>query len=154
MLVLIFFSARKAEKAQHIATDKNIRLQKEFAKNGIQWKVADAKAAGIHPLYALGANTMSFSPVSAGDGGAGYISQMGQDVSRAMYATANADQRAASQQSALALENMGLQNDLLRVQISKLSNQVGPALPSGVQSFPVDLILLSLVILWILNQVR
>lgn len=30
---------------------------KEFAQKGIRWKVADAKAAGIHPLYAMGAST-------------------------------------------------------------------------------------------------
>lgn len=34
---------------------ENIKLQKQFAQTGIQWKVADAKKAGIHPVYALGA---------------------------------------------------------------------------------------------------
>lgn len=43
---------------------EQMKLQKEFAQNGIQWKVADAKAAGLHPLYALGANTASYTPVS------------------------------------------------------------------------------------------
>jgi hypothetical protein len=33
----------------------------EFAKNQIQWKVADAKKAGVHPLYALGASG-SYAP--------------------------------------------------------------------------------------------
>ncbi len=33
-------------------------------KNGIQWRVEDAKKAGLHPLYALGANTASYTPVS------------------------------------------------------------------------------------------
>lgn len=36
---------------------KNRNFQREFAQNGISWKVADAKRAGIHPLYALGAST-------------------------------------------------------------------------------------------------
>lgn len=43
---------------------EQMRLQKEFAQNGIQWKVADAKAAGLHPLYAIGANTATYTPVS------------------------------------------------------------------------------------------
>ena len=43
--------------------DKNIKYQKQFAQHGIRWKVEDAKAAGLHPLYALGANTHSFTPV-------------------------------------------------------------------------------------------
>ena len=37
--------------------NKQYEMQKEFAQNGIRWKVADAKAAGIHPLAALGAQT-------------------------------------------------------------------------------------------------
>ena len=40
----------------------NYEHQKEFAQNGIRWKVADAKAAGLHPLAALGASTASYSP--------------------------------------------------------------------------------------------
>jgi hypothetical protein len=35
------------------------RSAKEFAKMGIRWKVNDAKAAGLHPLAALGAHTSS-----------------------------------------------------------------------------------------------
>jgi hypothetical protein len=42
---------------------QNVAYQKEFAQKGVQWKVEDAKKAGLHPLYALGANTTSFSPV-------------------------------------------------------------------------------------------
>jgi hypothetical protein len=41
---------------------QNVAYQKEFAKNAVQWKVQDAKNAGLHPLFALGANTTSFAP--------------------------------------------------------------------------------------------
>ena len=41
---------------------QNYAQQKEFAQKGIGWKVEDAKASGIHPLYALGAQTHSFTP--------------------------------------------------------------------------------------------
>jgi hypothetical protein len=44
--------------------------ESEFYR-GIQTRVADAKAAGIHPLYAIGANTYSSSPQMVGDSGAG-----------------------------------------------------------------------------------
>ena len=37
--------------------------QKTLNKNQIQYKVADAKAAGLHPLYALGSSA-NFSPTS------------------------------------------------------------------------------------------
>lgn len=46
------------------AAREQAALQREFAQKGIQWRVADAKAAGIHPLYALGAQTNSYQPVS------------------------------------------------------------------------------------------
>lgn len=42
----------------------NRDLQKEFAQNSIQWRVDDAKKAGIHPLYALGAQGASYTPQS------------------------------------------------------------------------------------------
>lgn len=40
--------------------NQNIAYQKEFAKSGIQWRTEDAQAAGIHPLFAMGAQTSSF----------------------------------------------------------------------------------------------
>lgn len=48
-------SAKKAAKREY-------RRQKEFAQNQIQWKVADAKKAGLHPLYAMGGGSSSYSP--------------------------------------------------------------------------------------------
>ena len=48
--------------------DQQSDLQREFAQNGIRWKVADAEAAGIHPLAALGAQTTPYQPVSIGGG--------------------------------------------------------------------------------------
>lgn len=120
-----------------IAAD-NIALQKEFAQNGIRWKVADAQAAGLHPLAAMGASTTSFTPVSAtfqqpdnswiGKAGAQF-GQAGQDISRAIKATQTADERMDSTARVLQLNRMGLENELLRAQINK-TNQVGPPMPS------------------------
>lgn len=97
---------------------KNADLQREFAKKGIRWKVADAQAAGIHPLYALGAQTHSFQPTSSGDVMAS-ISDMGQNVSRAVEATRTAPERSDAALRALQLERAGLENDLLRSQIAQ-----------------------------------
>lgn len=46
---------------QQRANDQNYAAQKEFAQNSRQWAVQDAKAAGLHPLYALGGAT-TFTP--------------------------------------------------------------------------------------------
>lgn len=90
--------------------------QKEFAQNGVRWKVADAKAAGIHPLAALGAQTFSYNPVmtQAGDGGVSEaLGRMGQGISRAAEAKALAEERA------LNAEARKKSNDLVDAQIAK-----------------------------------
>jgi hypothetical protein len=50
---------RKDRQSVRDTNSANIAMQKEFAQQGIGWKVADAKKAGIHPLFALGASTHS-----------------------------------------------------------------------------------------------
>lgn len=115
--------------------DRNAQLQKEFAQHGIRWKVADAQAAGIHPLYALGANTTSFSPIQISDNRqplSSSLSDIGQDISRAYEATRTKPERINARMQALQLERAQLDNDFLRAQIAKLNNsQVGPPMPSG-----------------------
>lgn len=130
------FGKKSAEKAN----EQNIKLQKEFAQNGIAWKVADAKRAGIHPLAALGASTTSFSPSVVGDTSFGTgISNAGQDIGRAINATRDQGSRVTGvQKSILDLELQGKQLDNRGKEIenallaSKLatSSQVGPAMAS------------------------
>ena len=63
-------SARQSEKADR-------KWQLRSATEGIRWRVQDAKAAGIHPLAALGANIPQMTPIRAGDPG---YSKMGQNL--------------------------------------------------------------------------
>lgn len=131
---------------QKKANVQNTDLQKEFAQNGIRWRVADAKAAGLHPLAALGASGATYSPsVQVGSMGQS-VADMGQDISRAVYANASAAERKEEQtrlqayndaQLKLQTQNMSLQNDLIKQQIteSKLRSldQLGSiGLPSNV----------------------
>lgn len=88
------------DKSARRESERNYQAQREFATHGIRWKVADAKAAGIHPLYALGASTTGFQPVT-GDTGA-----MGRGVSGAGAAI-----------SRHAVERARLENDLLRTEL-------------------------------------
>jgi len=125
------------QKSAEKQADKNIALQKEFAQSGIQWKVADAKAAGIHPLYALGASTHSYAPVSIGTPLADSIGKAGQFLGRAADASSSPTTRMGviSEQAAkLQLDNMALQNQLLASQIARV-NQAGrtPGLPDANQ---------------------
>lgn len=136
-------SQDEANRINEANAQRNIAMQREFAQNAIQWKAKDAEAAGIHPIYALGGSTTSFSPVSVGATGssplASSISSMGQDVSRAAAAhlgpTARGDavssvmQGQEVQANKLKIENMSLQNDILR---SKLVSLNQPGTPPGV----------------------
>lgn len=98
--------------------DKQAKLQKEFAQSGIQWKVQDAEKAGIHPLYALGAQTTSYQPTSVGDLG---ITEAGQNIGRAIDATRSGSQKAqalALTASQIQLEGLKLDNELKRAQLA------------------------------------
>lgn len=127
----------------------NAALQKEFAQNGIRWKVADAKAAGLHPLAALGAQTASFTPGYVGDTGSAndysFLGEAGQQIGRAIDAKATAEERArnrAYQEKAneLTLESMQLQNDAIKMDMVRQlardaeravnTQQQVPAMPS------------------------
>lgn len=117
-------SAQEKANAQSLSiAQQNMELQKQFAKNGIRWRAEDAKKAGIHPLYALGAQTTSYAPVafSAGatDSLANSIGNMGQDLSRAAYATMTDEERAFQTATrSLTLRKMQLENDVLATEVA------------------------------------
>lgn len=97
----------------------NEKLQKQFAQNSVQWKVADAKKAGIHPLAALGAQTHSFSPVQGGDWSG--LASAGQDLGRAMQSGSTQKQRVdayTAETQRLQLERGRLENDVLRADLA------------------------------------
>lgn len=126
-------SSAQSQQAGQFA--ENIAQQREFAQHGIRWKVADAQAAGVHPLFALGANTTSFSPIStfqpSGDAVGPLVAQAGQNLGRAIASTSTAEERQKGLMAALQLERAGLENDLLRSQIARTAGQIGPPFPTG-----------------------
>lgn len=110
------------------------QAQFDFATKGIQWKAADARAAGLHPLFAMGASTHSYTPMAVGvtpETTGGALSSAGQDIGRAINATRNAPDRASAALQALTLERGQLENDLLRSQIAKLNAAPNPPMPVG-----------------------
>lgn len=129
--------------------DKQTAIQREFAQSGIQWRADDARAAGLHPLAAMGAQTQSFSanvgqsspstatPFAGASMGAGFAAA-GADISRALQATRTEDQRVDAFNKTvqdLTIQKMGMENALLASQIAKI-NQPGtpPAMPSQSRS--------------------
>lgn len=119
------------------ATRQNIRIQKELAKNGLSWRVEDAKRAGINPLAALGASLPTGNPVAVGtDYGDLGLGQAGQNISRAMTSKMTKEQR----------EIHELNKEMLQTQIEgqKLENrakasQLSPPLPSAEYTSPTSM---------------
>lgn len=115
---------------------EQMAAQKEFAQQGIRWRVEDAKAAGIHPLYAMGAqvtpySSVSWSPESPSYGMGQAMSDMGQNISRAMQAKMTGAERVEDNIKKLQLKNMELQNDLLESQIFRnYGGSLPPPMPS------------------------
>lgn len=129
-------------------------VQREFAQSGIQWRVEDAIKAGLHPLAALGGGGASFSSPTTSVGSIGgapsrssssggspigsAVSAMGQDISRAMSASASQDTRNQMMQNSvneLQLEGLKLRNDLTKAQLASaitrgMSAQSGPPVPT------------------------
>lgn len=134
-------ATRQANQAANCQRAADVTLQKEFAQNGIRWKVEDAKRAGIHPLAALGAQTMSFSPVSSGSipetGMAQGLSNMGQDISRAVAATQTSQERQLAalqiQSAKLDVEGKAIDNQLRARQLTPLQ---GPSFPGSGNLLP------------------
>lgn len=128
------------------AMNNNIELEKEFAKNGIQWRVQDANQAGISPVAALGASTPSFSPItpqlmepnlvtSSYDSplkqlGSG-LNDMSQNISRSITATQTPAQRTME---AINIHKATTEANILDLQyknalIETNRHAMGPGLP-------------------------
>lgn len=127
--------AKQQSEATLKANRENIAHQKEFAQQGLQWKVADARRAGIHPLAALGAQTHSFSPSSVGDTAPGAATaQMGQDIGRAVRASSSLIDRQVNDLQIESLQQDVAHKKLLNQQLLSTiakQNMVGPPIPTA-----------------------
>lgn len=121
----------KGNSAQNVA-GMNYEAQKEFAQNGIRWKVEDAKRAGIHPLYALGASTQGYSPTAGYTGDFGIsdaAAQFGQGYERAQQAKMTKEERDKQDvrdaiQDMAALEDLNQKRRLNDAQIRLANSEI------------------------------
>lgn len=122
------------------ANKRNIDYQRQFAQDGIKWRVEDAMEAGIHPLVALGANTASFSPsVAPEDQFGNALGEMGQDIGRAVAATKTPEEKRASalqiQSYEKDVEGKELDNQIKLKQLQNLG-LTNPSFPGGDNFIP------------------
>lgn len=112
----------------------NIKYQREFAQHGVRWRAEDAKAAGLHPLAALGMQATGFNPVSAPTN----FADAGQNVGRAIATalTPSEKNEAEGTLAKLGLERAQLQNDYLRAQIRQINSPGTPPPRPAVSADP------------------
>lgn len=120
------FSDKKDRKHAQSINDQNYMAQKEFAQKGIQWRAEDAKAAGLHPMAALGSAGASFTPsfqtfTGSGSGGNLFDTVEGQNTGRAARAGMSDQDR---ELHALAVRRGQLENQLLEGQITQLWSSI------------------------------
>lgn len=133
--------------------DQNAALQREFAQQGIRWKVEDAKAAGLHPLYAIGSTGASYSPSTYSDAMGPAIAQAGQQIGTgiAAHSQEKTRKREASLQRQLQQNQIIIGQQRLRSQIhvdtaqanyynamaQQISRQPSSGFPADSESSPV-----------------
>lgn len=137
-------ATENANAANLAAQQTAAAYQHEANTKNIQWKVADAKAAGIHPLAALGVSPASGISVGAGvtpnTSMGDAVSGMGQDIQRAITASRTQQQRAQAYDEsirALSIENQSLQNEWLKTRIAQAKAGTPPAMPALDQRWQV-----------------
>lgn len=134
-------AANEKNRAAAAAAQTEYEHQKEFAQSGVRWKAADARAAGLHPLYAMGASTSSYSPTAVGIEKASIgssLAEAGADIGSAINKTRTAPEKADAFTTAankLTLEKGALENEILKTdlasRVARLSQNPSPDMPTA-----------------------
>lgn len=108
-------------------------FQREVYQNQIQWKAADAKKAGLHPLAALGGGAYSASPssVPSSSSMADSLGKLGEGIGDAFTAYMNKDEIAA--EKAKADQKFNKEMDLLDAQIQQIRATTQESITRGMQ---------------------
>lgn len=98
------FAGKKARDAARENALREMAMQKEFAQFGVRWKVADAEAAGVHPLFAMGGSTQGYTPSSVSPDYSD-VARAGEHLGSALAASSTTGQRALAKANLRALES-------------------------------------------------
>jgi len=114
--------------------------QKEALQHSVRWRVADAKAAGIHPLYALGQAPMQMAPMAFEDKLGPAIADAGQNIQNVIARQQTPQERAREfieyEVAASTINRNDAEASLFRTQASRImqSGQQGTGTGLGIQS--------------------
>lgn len=92
-------------KVDYDVAKDNREAQREFAQHGIRWRVADAQAAGVHPLFALGSGVTPFTPQATA------FAEAGQNIGKAAFTSMTEAERATHQANLEVARSTAARND-------------------------------------------
>lgn len=98
-------------------------FQREMAQHGIRWRVQDAVAAGLHPLFALGGQLPGGSPSPIAIGGIGEASAPNMSMPRSMTAAEHAATAQALKTQQALEDKYGAEAELARSQAKRIQQQ-------------------------------
>lgn len=102
-----FLGAASSSSAARI----NAKAQEAYATRGVQMRVKDALAAGVHPLFALGASTTGYTPTHVGKDYS-FVGDAGEKIARGAVASSLAkEDRALAAIQAKVAESQINSND-------------------------------------------
>jgi len=109
---------------------EQMEQQRKYAEHGVRWKVVDAKKAGLHPLAALGAQTMSYAPSRVfSNSQSGDI--IGQGLGNIARRFGKDEDQTAKALKELQIDNMVLENEGLRLRnVGMNQNNIDRASPN------------------------
>jgi len=115
--------------------DRGYAQQKEALQHSIRWRVADAKAAGIHPLYAMGAPSLNMTPIVQQDNIGPAVQNMGQSMADITKNTMSENMKAQQFAEMQLLSSQRNKNDaeaeLARTQAMRLMTEKNNINPPG-----------------------
>lgn len=124
-----YLGGRKSDDSAEAAAKKNVKYQKQFAQQGIRWRVADAKAAGVSAEAALGASGAQFQPTFTGGQSGSMAADAGQNIARAVMASSTAeDRKMEAALKAETLRGMRIENDH-KAQLTRVNVPGNPPFP-------------------------
>lgn len=119
--------ARKDRAENARINESNNAMSRDFAQNGLQWRVEDARKAGIHPLAALGMQGVQPGTASVfnSTGSGQHWSNMGQNISRAINATRSNFER---EMQSVTIDSAKTDLAIKKLELDRM-RQVGPGFP-------------------------
>lgn len=132
-VVTSLLGGKESRDANEEAISRAEAFQREFAQHGVRWRVEDAKAAGVHPVYALGAQLPAASPIAFADSMGPAISEAGQNIASGIAARGTRQDRLLAQYTLAAAKAQLRESDarigLLEAETALARNQAIAAKP-------------------------